>query len=255
MVNFSFIPSIPRRLRTLRRYWAIGALALFVVLVLVTDYRYMAGYETSLFLELSPLTAVGAFFTSGTFYKGLLLSLLVVVPTLFLGRFFCSWVCPFGILHQFLGWVFAHRRPAEAQTLNAYRPSFQVKYYLLAALLVLAALGSLQIGLLDPIAFLMRSVTTTVVPALDRLGVPVHLKPPVFWGGALITALLLASLFATTGSCPASGAGPYAHSGRCSGSCHAGRCYAFAVTWTVATTVIAASAIVRGPVTPTPNCA
>ncbi|CAK0749688.1 ferredoxin-type protein NapH [Gammaproteobacteria bacterium] len=192
MIPLSFLP----RLRTLRRCLAVSMLALFIILLLATDYQYMEGKETSLFLELSPLTALGAFFTSDTFYKGLLLSLLVVISTLFLGRVFCSWICPLGILNQFLGWVFSHHRPAEAAALNTYQPVFRVKYYLLTALLVLAALGSLQVGLLDPIAFLTRSTTASLLPALDRLGIPVHAQPPVFWGGTLLTGLLLAVLLA-----------------------------------------------------------
>ena len=36
-------------------------------------------------------------------YRGLLWSLVVLIPTLFLGRFFCGWVCPMGTLHHFFG--------------------------------------------------------------------------------------------------------------------------------------------------------
>ena len=39
---------------------------------------------------------------------------------------------------------------------------------------LLAALGSLQIGLLDPIALIYRSFTVGVLPGLDRIGLPVQ---------------------------------------------------------------------------------
>jgi polyferredoxin len=187
---------IPTSLRTFRRYWALFFLALFAFLLVITDYARIKGWQSSLFLELDPLTALAGLLTSGTVYKGLALALIVVVPTLFLGRFFCSWVCPLGILNQILSRLFNRRRPAEEQGLNAYRPVFRVKYYLLVALLVLAAFGSLQIGLLDPIALTYRSFTAGVLPGLDRLGVPVHLHPPVFWGGVLVTLLFGAILLA-----------------------------------------------------------
>ena len=187
---------VPLKLRTLRRWWAVFFLALFLFLLVVTDYHRMQGWQTSLLLELDPLTALGGLLTSGTVYKGLALALIVLVPTLLFGRFFCSWVCPLGIMNQIASRLFNRRRPAQEQERNAYRPVFALKYYLLAALLVLALWGSLQTGLLDPIALTVRSFTAAVLPALDRLGAPVHLHPPVFWGGALIAGLFLAILAA-----------------------------------------------------------
>ena len=91
--------------------------------------------QIPLFLELDPLTALAGFLTSGTLYRGLALALCIIVPTLFLGRFFCSWVCPLGITSQILGRLFNGRKPADEQHLNAYRPVFRIKYYLLMALL------------------------------------------------------------------------------------------------------------------------
>jgi polyferredoxin len=187
---------LPTRLRTYRRYWAVFFLSLFVFLLVVADYRWMRGYETTLFASLDPLTALASLLTSGTVYKGLLLSLLIVVPTLFLGRFFCSWVCPLGIMNQIAGRLFRRRRPLEEQEDNAYRAVFRVKYYVLTALLVLAAFGTLQTGLLDPIALTVRSFTVAVIPALDHVGAPIHLHAPVFWGGVLIALLFLAILAA-----------------------------------------------------------
>ena len=75
-------------LRNIRRLYAVFFLALFVVLLWLTSFKHLKGYETPLFLELDPLTAVASFLTSWTLYKGLILSLFVIIGTLFLGRFF-----------------------------------------------------------------------------------------------------------------------------------------------------------------------
>ena len=117
---------LPKKLRTYRQVWAVFFFALFLLLLFLTDFGRLKGYQTSLLLELDPLTALTAFLTSGTFYKGLLLSLLIVVPTLFLGRFFCSWICPLGILNQFLSWLFHGRKPHESYEINKYRPSYRI---------------------------------------------------------------------------------------------------------------------------------
>lgn len=187
---------LPRKLRTIRQIWATFFLVLFVVLLLVMDYDGLKGFQASIFLEMDPLTAIAGFLSSGTFYKGLLWSLVIIVPTLFLGRFFCSWICPLGILNQFVSWLFSMRRPSEEYEINQYRPSYRIKYYLLGVLLVLAAFGSLQIGLLDPIALMVRSFTASVLPAADRVGLDVYLFEPVFNGGVLIAGILVGILLA-----------------------------------------------------------
>ncbi|MBF0158317.1 MAG: 4Fe-4S binding protein, partial [Magnetococcales bacterium] len=147
-------------------------------------------------LELDPLTALAGALTSATLYRGLALSLLIIIPTLFLGRFFCSWICPLGILHQMVGQLFNRKRAAESYKSNRYQPIFRIKYYLLTALLVMASFGVLQTGLLDPIALITRSFVTGVWPALQQLGAGLYLFQPHFVGGILIALIFLALLLA-----------------------------------------------------------
>ena len=56
-------------------------------------------------IELDPLVGLATLLTTGTLYAGLLWGLATVVLTVVLGRFFCGWVCPFGAMHQFLGYL------------------------------------------------------------------------------------------------------------------------------------------------------
>jgi hypothetical protein len=55
---------IPKKRRTIRQIYAVFFFALFVALLLLSDYTHRKGFETSLFLELDPLTALAAFLTS-----------------------------------------------------------------------------------------------------------------------------------------------------------------------------------------------
>ena len=183
-------------LQNLRRIYAAFFFALFVFLLVITDFRNLKGYEVSLFLETNPLVSIFSFFTSGTIYKGLVLSLLIIIPTLFLGRFFCSWICPLGILNQWISFFLNKKKISENNEENEYRKMFRFKYYILVVFAVLAASGSLQIGLLDPIAFLSRTFSVSGFPALYNWGGLIYLKQPVFHGGMLITVLFLAVLFA-----------------------------------------------------------
>jgi ferredoxin len=156
------------------------------------------------FLEIDPLIAVATAITTHTVYKGLLWSLVVLIPTLLLGRFFCGWICPYGTLHHFVGWLFRARQArrhegteahGDAGPPNRYRRSQQVKYYILAAMLVAAIFGALQIGLLDPICLVYRSFAGSLVPALN-MPAPHLFGDYRFNSGAWLIGLLLFGLVA-----------------------------------------------------------
>ena len=183
-------------LRNIRRIYAVFFLLLFVLFLWITSFRRIKGYDTRLFLEIDPLAAAASFLTSWTVYKGLILSLVIITGSLFLGRFFCSWICPMGIVNQIAGAVFNKLRVVDAIQLNAYRTFYRLKYYLLAAFVALAALGSLQTGLLDPISFITRSFTFSVFPALNHIRGGVYLKQPLFHGGTLLGLIFLGVIFA-----------------------------------------------------------
>src|SRR5208283_328787 len=118
-------------LRNIRRTYAVFFILLFVLLLWLTGFRRMKGYETPLFLELDPLVAAASFLTSWTVYKGLALSLFIITGTLFFGRFFCSWICPLGIINQIAGSIFNKLRAMDAVALNSYRTLYRLKYYIL----------------------------------------------------------------------------------------------------------------------------
>jgi polyferredoxin len=143
-------------------------LGLFAFAIWVTWFSRLEGYPVSLFLEIDPLVALATSISTGTVYRNLWWSLWILVPTLLLGRVFCNWVCPYGTLHQFTGWVLAKFSGTETFDKNRYRPLFRTKYVILTVFLVLAGFGSLQIGLLDPICLTHRSATVSFAPAWDK---------------------------------------------------------------------------------------
>jgi ferredoxin len=146
-----------------------GLFLAFVGLTTFTNLDRFPGLRhwVSKILEVDPLISIATAITTHTVYKGLLWSLVILIPTFFLGRFFCNWICPYGILHQFVGWLFRGLGAKQMIEANRYRPMYQTKYYILVALLVAAFFGTLQIGLLDPICLIYRSFTGAVLPAAD----------------------------------------------------------------------------------------
>ena len=155
------------RITTIRIIAQATFFGLFVFLLWVTWFSRLGGYPVSLFLEIDPLVSFATALSTGTIYRRLWMALFLLIPTLLLGRVFCNWMCPYGTMHQFFGWIFNIRNNRDNIEKNAYRPLFQLKYIMLTIFLVLAAFGSLQIGLLDPICLLVRTFTTTLAPASD----------------------------------------------------------------------------------------
>ena len=155
------------RITTVRIVSQAVFFALFVFLLWVTWFSRLGGYPVSLFLEVDPLVGVATALSTHTIYRGLWRGIFVLIPTLLLGRAFCNWMCPYGTLHQFFGWLFNIRNNKDNIARNRWRPVFRLKYVILVMFLVLAGFGALQIGLLDPICLLVRTFTTTFEPAAD----------------------------------------------------------------------------------------
>src|SRR4051812_45850225 len=196
----------------IRRAYEGLFLGLFLFFLLITDLRYLKGWPVSLFLEATPLVAVTTALTTHTIYRNLVWGLVVIAVTMMLGRVWCNWMCPFGILHHLFGWIGNRRNTKQMIEVNRYRKIYAIKYYILAAMLVMCSLwiiptawdapgkmveayrgadlkshgvprvfdamgagvsrameehkqgnSTLQIGLLDPIALTVRSMTTSVL--------------------------------------------------------------------------------------------
>lgn len=186
------------KIRNARRISQGFFFALFLFFAVVSDLRYMKGYPISLFLELDPLVAVATAITTHSVYKGLLWSLVLLVPTLMLGRIFCNWICPYGTLHQITGWLFGKGRAEERERIeaNRHRSIYQVKYLILIGMIAAAFFGSLQIGLLDPICLFHRSMTTAILPGLNLVFPSAFYVRQYFHVGAWVIGFLLLALVA-----------------------------------------------------------
>ncbi|MDF1591934.1 MAG: 4Fe-4S binding protein [Desulfobacterales bacterium] len=99
----------------------------------------LRGWPVNLFLYLDPLAGLGMLLTTHTLYAGLLWGVVTVVLTILLGRFFCGWLCPFGTIHQFVGFVGKGKKKIAAKIdLNRYHRGQSVKYGLLIFILTAA---------------------------------------------------------------------------------------------------------------------
>jgi len=167
-----------------------------VVSTVGEKFQQIRGWPVNWFLQLDPLAAIGTALTTHTLYRGLLWALLTICLTIILGRFFCGWVCPFGSLHHFTGYLGNRKKPAAQKIrLNKYRKAQCIKYIVLVFVLAMAAFPSiavtLQTGLLDPLPLLTRSFNLALLPIVD-----VASAAERFYEGAwLILAIFLTAVF------------------------------------------------------------
>jgi polyferredoxin/formate hydrogenlyase subunit 6/NADH:ubiquinone oxidoreductase subunit I len=223
----------------------------------------LRGWPVNWIIQLDPLVGLATLLSTRTLYAGLLWGLATIVLTIIFGRFFCGWLCPFGTLHQFVGYMAARNKSTAAKIkLNDYHPAQTVKYWVLVFLLTISALelitdiirlpgynrwlfvilvsaalistiiytaqrsplktkntiglfllciavwlgasaffggnrtssASLQIGLLDPIPLVYRSVNLIVLPLMDRTALKPSTVPRLYDGAWLIAAVFVAAV-------------------------------------------------------------
>ena len=118
------------------------------------------------FFQLDPLVGITSLLSGHHLVKGFLWGLGIIVLTVFLGRVFCGFICPFGTIHHATGAFKAALKGDRMVRANYKTPSQKIKYFNLIFLLVAAIIGLNLTGLLDPMAFLFRSVALAILPGL-----------------------------------------------------------------------------------------
>ena len=252
---------------TTRRICQVFFFVLFLWFCLATTlgerWFQLRGWPVNWIIQLDPLVGLGTLLTTRTLYAGLLWGLATVVLTILLGRFFCGWLCPFGTIHQFVGYLAKRKRTIKAKVaLNRYHSVQSLKYWILVFLLTMAvaelaveamrlprtkpvgfavilALGlagvivltmrqaklnapktigaifiagggwilmsflfyaewrpvaSLQIGLLDPIPLVYRSINLALLPLIDRTTLATASSPRLYAGIWLIASIFVVSV-------------------------------------------------------------
>ncbi len=130
------------------------------------------GWPVDLFLQLDPLVAIGTILTTHTWFTLLLWSLVTIIFTIIFGRFFCGWVCPFGAIHHFAGYMSSRKKGLKERIdFYRYRKAQNIKYYILIFFLIISLLPKsinlLLTGLLDPIPLITRSINLMLLPIAD----------------------------------------------------------------------------------------
>ena len=133
------------KITTTRRISQTFFLVIFLWFCVVTtlgdQWWQLRGWPVNWIIELDPLVGLATLLSTRTLYAGLLWGVATIVLTIIFGRFFCGWLCPFGAIHQFVGFAANRKKSVAAKVkLNRYRPAQSLKYWVLTFLLTISAL-------------------------------------------------------------------------------------------------------------------
>jgi len=145
--------------RWARRATQIAAFAVFVYLLFAGLQRLEPLPYANIFFRFDPLAALATMLAARVWLPDFALAFVTLALAVVVGRVWCGWICPLGSL---LGWLRFRSAPRRA---GRVPPALRrVKYVLLGAVVVLAGLAGLTLLVLDPVALLTRTATTSLIP-------------------------------------------------------------------------------------------
>lgn len=141
-------------------------LALFTFIALFVWSRQDGGQANiiNIPMRMDPLLILANLAASRTFLAGSALALIVLLLTVVFGRAWCGWLCPLGTVFDLIPlirWRKKHPAPSDGWR--------RVKFDFIIFIFAAALLGNLTLLFFDPLTLLLRTLTVSIWPALDRI--------------------------------------------------------------------------------------
>jgi polyferredoxin/formate hydrogenlyase subunit 6/NADH:ubiquinone oxidoreductase subunit I len=118
------------------------------------------------FFQLDPLVWLASMVSARQWLTGFGWAIGLLITTIIFGRFFCSFVCPFGTIHHMTGAIRPSLKGKAMINANRSDNRRRIKYFLMIVFIAAAAVGANYAGLMDPISFLFRSLTVSILPGM-----------------------------------------------------------------------------------------
>ncbi|MFQ5685594.1 MAG: DUF6599 family protein [Candidatus Scalindua sp.] len=138
----------------------------FICLLIYADPIAEKDGTVDIFLRMSPLSAIGAMVAAKEFIVRYWPAIVVLAASLFLGRFFCGWICPLGTTLDITDHLLKKQRNRVSYKIYDAK---RLKYYLLAFLLLSLFIGHQMVGWFDPISIATNAYTIVIHPYLISL--------------------------------------------------------------------------------------
>jgi polyferredoxin len=140
------------------------ALAIFIALFIWSRQDGGPAALINIPMRMDPLLILAHLAASRTLLAGSALALIVILLTVVFGRAWCGWLCPVGTILDIF--PLKRWRIKSVSLPDGWR---RVKFDLAIVILAAALLGNLTLLFFDPLTLLLRTITTSVWPALDRI--------------------------------------------------------------------------------------
>jgi polyferredoxin len=134
--------------------------------VVSSDLDLRIDPPVTFFFQLDPLIFISSLLSGHVIIKGFAWALGLIFITVFMGRIFCGFVCPFGTIHHLVSGYRPALKGERMVQANQKHAGQRFKYFILVAILIGGGLGLNFAGLMDPIALLFRSVALAVLPGI-----------------------------------------------------------------------------------------
>ncbi len=134
---------------------------IFIFLLLFADPLTERDKTVNIFLRLSPLSAIGAMVAAREFILLYWPAIVLLLASVFFGRFFCGWVCPLGTTLDVTDKLL--KAPRRSMSYKIYDAK-KLKYYLLAFLLLSLFIGHQMVGWFDPLSIATNAYTVVIHP-------------------------------------------------------------------------------------------
>lgn len=150
---------------TARRISQLVFFFFFIYLFILAAFPYESAIPSDLFLRFSPLVALTTLLATKAFIATMVFGFVLLALSIFLGRYFCGWICPLGTSIDLADRLIKlkKRKPQPNRRLRNWKFSILIVVFV-------AALFSVQlIWFFDPIVIITRTFTTTIYPLFTYL--------------------------------------------------------------------------------------
>lgn len=145
----------------IRRLVQIFFILFFIFLFLKARFPYSDSLSSDLFLRFSPLVPLFDFIQNFQINMLYWPALMILFLTVFLGRFFCGWICPLGTSLDLTGRLIKSPSNKISSKFNRWR---YLKFAILSAT-ILSAFFSINLwSYFDPLAVFNRALTVVLYP-------------------------------------------------------------------------------------------
>ncbi len=146
-------------MQRIRRISQIVFLFLYFLFFILASYPLIHSVPVDVFLRMDPLAMATSSIAQRFFLIKFLPAVIVILMTIFFGRFFCGWICPLGTS------IDAFDKGVKAKPNNKkFKGANSIKFFLFFTVLFAALFSGQIAGWIDPIPLFTRVTTTVFYP-------------------------------------------------------------------------------------------